>query len=78
MRLPCDNDFSVQKEDKMNQLILVLLVLAALAYLVGGLSRVFKFQIAGHDPTVWWRGSMGLLGFGIALMIWQILKRMAR
>ena len=62
----------------MNQVILVLLVLAALSYLVGGLSRVFKFQIAGHDPTVWWRGSMGLLGFGIALMIWRILQHLSR
>jgi hypothetical protein len=58
----------------MNQLILVLLVLAAVLYVVSGVSRLFKFQIMGHDPAVWWRGSMGLLGFSIALMIWQILK----
>jgi hypothetical protein len=55
----------------MNQLALVLLVLAAVSYFVGAFSRVSKFQIAGHDPTVWWRGSMGLLGFSIALMIWR-------
>jgi len=58
----------------MNQLILVLLILAALLYVVSGLSRFFKFQIAGHDPTVWWRGSMGLVGFSIALMIWEIMR----
>ena len=62
----------------MTQLIHVLLVLAAILYVVSGLSRFFKFQIAGHDPTVWWRGSMGLLGFSIALMIWQILRHVAR
>ncbi len=62
----------------MNQLALVLLVLAAVSYVVGGLSRFFKFQIAGHDPTVWWRGSMGLLGFTITLMIWQILRQVSR
>ena len=62
----------------MNQLILVLLVLAAVLYVVSGLSRFFKFQIAAHDPTVWWRGSMGLLGFSIALMIWQILRYVSR
>ena len=62
----------------MNQLALVLLVLAALLYIVSGLSRFFKFHIAGHDPTVWWRGSMGLLGFSIALMIWQILRYVSR
>ena len=57
----------------MNQLIVVLLVLAAILYVVSGVSRFRKFQIMGHDPTVWWRGAMGLLGFSIALMIWLIL-----
>lgn len=67
-----------RREIAMNQLILVLLILAALLYVVSGLSRFFKFQIAGHDPTVWWRGSMGLMGFSIALMIWQILRHISR
>lgn len=57
-----------------NQLILALLVLAAVLYVVSGASRLLKFQIGGHDPTVWWRGAMGLLGFSIALMIWEILR----
>jgi hypothetical protein len=61
----------------MNLLILVLLILAAILYLVAALSRIFKFQIGGHDPAVWWRGSIGLLGFGIALMIWEILQYVA-
>jgi hypothetical protein len=60
----------------MNQLILVLLILAAVLYVLSGLSRLFKFQIMGHDPAVWWRGSMGLLGFSIALMLWRILQLM--
>lgn len=58
----------------MHQLALALLILAAVLYLLSGLSRFFKFQIMGHDPTVWWRGSMGLLGFSIALMILQVLR----
>ncbi|MBI4461542.1 MAG: hypothetical protein HY653_01425 [Acidobacteria bacterium] len=58
----------------MDQLIHVLLVLAAILYLVSGLSRFFKFQLLGHDPTVWWRGGMGLLGFSIALILWEILR----
>ena len=62
----------------MNQLALALLVVAAVLYVVGGVSRLFKFQIGGQDPTVWWRGSMGLLGFGIALLIWQILRHVSR
>jgi hypothetical protein len=60
--VPCRCKLSAQKEEKMNQLMLVLLVLAAILYIVGGLSRFFRFQITGHDPTVWWRASMGLLG----------------
>ena len=58
----------------MNQLIVALFILSVILYLVSGFSRFFKFQIGGHDPAVWWRGSMGLLGFSIALMLWQILQ----
>jgi hypothetical protein len=47
----------------MNQLIVVLLVLAAILYILGGLSRFFKIQITGRDPTVRWLASMSLLGF---------------
>lgn len=61
----------------MNQLISVLLILAAVSFVLGALSRFFKFQILGHEPTVWWRGSMGLLGFSVALMIWRILHYVA-
>jgi hypothetical protein len=60
----------------MNQLILVLLILAAVLYVISALSRFFKFQIMGFEPTIWWRGSMGLLGFSIALMLWQMLGLM--
>jgi len=58
----------------MDIVILVLLILAAVLYLVSAASRFFKFQIMGFEPTIWWRGSMGLLGFAIALMLWQILQ----
>jgi hypothetical protein len=34
----------------MNQLILALLALAAVSYVVGGLSRFLKFQLWDHDP----------------------------
>ena len=60
----------------MSQLILVLIILAAVLFVVGVLSRVFKYQIMGHEPTIWWRGSVGLLGFSIALILWQILHLM--
>lgn len=68
-------EFHTRKGGKtMNQLIWALLVIAAVLYLLSGVSRFFKFQIAGHDPTIWWRGSMGLLGFSIALLLWQLLR----
>ena len=56
----------------MNQLIMALLVLSAIFFVLGGLSRFLRFQILGHEPTVWWRGSMSFLGFSVALMLWQI------
>jgi len=60
----------------MNQLILVLIILAAVLFVIGAFSRVFKFQIMGHEPTIWWRGSVGLLGFSIAFILWRILQLM--
>jgi hypothetical protein len=60
----------------MHQLILVLIILAAVLFVIAVLSRFLKFQIAGHEPTIWWRGSMGLLGFSIALTLCRILQHM--
>ena len=60
----------------MNQLILVLIILAAVLFVGDALRRAFKYQIMGHEPTIWWRGSVGLLGFSIALILWQILHLM--
>jgi len=58
----------------MHQLIMVLIILAAVLFVIAVLSRFLKFQIGGHEPTIWWRGSMGLLGFSIALILWRILQ----
>ncbi|HKM80921.1 MAG TPA: hypothetical protein VJY15_08160 [Candidatus Acidoferrum sp.] len=60
----------------MHNLILVLIILAAVLFVIAALSRFLKFQILGHEPTIWWRGSMGLLGFSIAFLLCQILKHM--
>jgi len=60
----------------MHYLILVLIILAAVLFVIAVLSRFLKFQIAGHEPTIWWRGSMGLLGFSIALTLCKILQHM--
>jgi hypothetical protein len=60
----------------LNQLILVLIILAAVLFLIALFSRFLKFQIMGHEPTIWWRGSIGLLDFTIALILWRILQHM--
>jgi len=60
----------------MHQLILVLIILAAVLFVIAALTRVFKFQIMGHEPTIWWSGSVGLLAFSIALILWQILQHL--
>jgi len=60
----------------MHNLILVLIILAAVLFVIAALSRFLKFQILGHEPTIWWRGSMGLLAFSIAFLLCQILKHM--
>jgi hypothetical protein len=57
-------------------IILVLMILAAVLFLIAAVTRVGKFQILGHEPTIWWRGSIGLLGFTIALILWRILQHM--
>jgi hypothetical protein len=60
----------------MHQLILVLIILAAVLFVIAALTRFLKFQILGHEPTIWWRGSVGLLGFSIVLILWRILQHM--
>jgi len=60
----------------MHQLILVLIMLAAVLFVIAALTRFLKFQILGHEPTIWWRGSVGLLGFSIVLILWRILQHM--
>ncbi|HEY4683093.1 MAG TPA: hypothetical protein VIH17_07565 [Candidatus Acidoferrales bacterium] len=60
----------------MMQLIYVLMVIAAVCFFLGGLSRFLKFQIGSHDPVIWWRGGMAFLGFSMGLILLQILRRM--
>jgi hypothetical protein len=57
----------------MNQLIKALIVLAALAFLVGTFGRfVFGGSILGLEPVVFWRGAMGFLAFAMTLILIQI------
>jgi len=60
----------------MHQLILVLIILQQCSFVIAALTRFLKFQILGHEPTILWRGSVGLLGFSIVLILWRILQPM--
>ncbi len=62
----------------MMQLIYVLMVIAVICFVLGGLSRFLKFQIASHDPVIWWRGGMAFLGFSMGFILLEILKRMPK
>jgi hypothetical protein len=60
----------------MMQLIYLLMVVAAIFFVLGGLSRFLKFQIGTHDPVIWWRGGIAFLGFAIGLILLRILQHM--
>ena len=47
----------------------VLIGIAAALFLVGAIARFVRH----HEGTVWWRGSIGLLAFAIALLLLEIL-----
>ena len=53
--------------------IYVLIALAAVLYLIGA----FVHFVRKHEGTVWWRGSMGLLWFAMALTLLQILEALS-
>lgn len=55
----------------MKQLINVLILLAAAAFLLGVVGRVANTEII-WQPEVYWRGAVGLLAFAIALTLIQI------
>jgi len=46
----------------------ILLGGAVVCFVTGAIARLRK-----HEGTMWWRGSMGLLAFAIALILLQIL-----
>lgn len=56
-------------EDVLLLLIQILIGLAALCFLAGVIARFVR----KHEGTVWYRGTMGLLAFAIALLLLEIL-----
>jgi len=63
----------------MNRLIPAMVALAAVLFVAGGLSLFLSSPIKGlgQAPIVWWRGSMGLLGFSISLALWRMSETRA-
>ena len=60
----------------MKQVINILLVLAALAFLIGTLARFLSDGVLiGNEAVVYWRGAMGFLAFAIALLLMQLRDR---
>jgi hypothetical protein len=49
--------------------IYALIVIAAVLYVIGA----FVHFVRKHEGTVWWRGSVGLLAFAMALLLLEIL-----
>jgi len=57
----------------MKQLVIVLVVLAAIAFIAGTIARfLLGGPLMGHEPVVYWRGSIGLLAFAGVLLLMQI------
>lgn len=57
----------------MRQLINLLVVLAAVSFVVGAFARfIIDGPLLGHEPVVYWRGAVGLMSFAIVLLLMQI------
>jgi hypothetical protein len=63
----------------MRSFVTVLIVLAAVAFLMGSIHAffgnfTFGIRFLAKDPETYWRGATGLILFAIALMMLQRLK----
>jgi len=58
----------------MRQLATVLLVLAAVAFLVGTYSAFSGAHVVGRMPVTYWRGAIGMLLFSITLLLMERRK----
>ncbi|BCW93578.1 MAG: hypothetical protein ACOY7U_06140 [Acidobacteriota bacterium] len=58
----------------MRNLILALIILAALAFVVGTVAAFGQITVLGKPPVTFWRGAVGFLLFAIALELWPGAK----
>jgi len=60
----------------MNRLVNILIILAALAFIVGTLARFLGGgTLLGNEAVVYWRGAIGFLAFAATLLLVQIRDR---
>jgi hypothetical protein len=60
-------------KEAMGYVINVLIVLAAVAFLIGTFARyIFEEPFLGFSNLFYWRGTMGLLTFAVTLLLMQI------
>lgn len=53
----------------MRQLVVILVALAALAFVVGAFSAFSGVLVIGKAPVTYWRGAVGFLLFAITLLL---------
>ncbi|MFN3413187.1 MAG: hypothetical protein ACK42L_03905 [Thermoanaerobaculum sp.] len=58
----------------MRNVILALIVLAALAFVVGTIAAFGQTTFLAKPPVTFWRGAVGFLLFAIALELWPGAK----
>lgn len=58
----------------MRNLILALILLAALAFVVGTVAAFGQTTVLAKPPVTFWRGAVGFLLFAIALELWPGAK----
>ncbi len=57
----------------MKILVNILVILAAVAFVVGSGARFLHGgQFLGYEPVVYWRGAIGFLSFASTLILMQI------
>jgi len=55
----------------MRTLVIVLIVLAAVAFLIGAYCAFGSTVVIGKPPATYWRGAVGFLLFAITLMLFE-------
>ncbi len=59
----------------MRHVSTAVLIVAAVCFLLGTLTLGLKSDaLLGHDALAWWHGAIALIGFGVAVILWELLR----